>query len=194
MDSMFGITAIAAASFMAGLGTGRSMQLKMEENEEELRPVNGHRHKNGEQILLPGEVITSPCSGEVSAFHEGSRSGVVIAAAQGLVHSPASGKIIRLYPMGNAFLLRTESGAEVFIRVGKTQDDLFSRYYMARIVQNEIVYKGKLLLEFDLEGLRAEGENTEVAVSVDTSECREIFVTAQGQIRVGQELFRISID
>lgn len=157
------------------------------EKEEEVQEER--RHKHGEKVIPKGRAIGSPCSGEVSFFYEGSRRGAVIQAEQGLVYAPAAGKIIRLYPMGNAFLLRTEFGVELLIKVGSRRDELLSMYYRPRIVQNEIVNKGKLLLEYDLEGLQAEGADTEVSISVEAAEdYRDILITGQKYVRAGEEV------
>ena len=66
---------------------------------------------------------------------------------------------------------------------------MFSMYYRPRIVQNEIVNKGKLLLEFDLEGLEAENVDASVSISVEAAQdSREILVTGQKYVRVGEEV------
>nr|WP_318683676.1 PTS glucose transporter subunit IIA [uncultured Acetatifactor sp.] len=147
------------------------------------------RRKSGEKIIPKGWAIGSPCAGDVNFFYEGSRQGAVIETDKGLVYAPASGKITKLYPMGNAFLLRTDFGTELLIKAGSHRDDMLSRYYRPRIVQNEIVNKGKLLLEFDLEKLKAEGVDAGVSISVEAAEeGRDVLVTGQKHVRVGEEL------
>ena len=55
------------------------------------------------------------------------------------------------------------------------------------LLQNEIVNKGKLLLEFDLEGLRTQDADTAVSVSVEAADdYRDILVTDQQSVRVGE--------
>ena len=82
-----------------------------------------------------------------------------------------------------------EFGVELLIKVGSCRDEMFSMYYRPRIVQNEIVNKGKLLLEFDLEGLEAENVDASVSISVEAAQdSREILVTGQKYVRVGEEV------
>lgn len=165
-----------------------------EENESEgvIQKRSGEekkRHKNDERVIAGGKAIGSPCDGEVNFFYEGNRRGAVLLPSQGQVYAPASGKIIRLYPMGNAFVLRTDFGVELLLKAGSRKDELLSMYYRARVVQNEIVNKGRLLLEFDLEGLLAEGEDTAVSVSVEAADdYRDILITNQKHVKVGEEL------
>lgn len=134
-------------------------------------------------------------AGRLEVFAEGGRKGVVIEPIQGMLYAPIAGKITRMYPMGNAFLLRSggQEPTELLIRVGRMQpDELCSMYFRSCIVQNEIVNKGKLLLEFDREGLLAAGEAVGVTVCpVDGIRDGEIVVTGAENVKVGEEIFRI---
>ena len=108
------------------------------------------------------------------------------------VYAPANGKITRLYPMGNAFRLLTEFGTELYIRIGNGDDELLGRYYRPRILQNEIVGKGKVLMEFDRAGLEAEGIACQVSVCVEG--CRyggNVKGTAGERVRLGEEIFQV---
>jgi len=64
-------------------------------------------------------------------------------------------------------------------------------YFRTRIVENEIVNKGKLLLEFDIPNLLAAGEDVGVTVCPDTDWESEISVSENEMVKVGEELFRI---
>ena len=57
---------------------------------------------------------------------------------------------------------------------------------------NEVVEKGKLLLEFDRKGLEAEGVSAEVSVSVEsTFYGGEIRIAAGEHVKAGEELLQI---
>ena len=61
-----------------------------------------------------------------------------------------------------------------------------------RSVQNEIVGKGKLLLEFDRRGLEAEGASPRVSVAVETGEYGSDILAAAGeQVKSGEEILRV---
>ena len=136
--------------------------------------------------------LGSPVSGYVLSFREGDHPAAVIQPMEDKLYAPASGKIIRLFPMGNDFLFVTEFGAELRIRAGDTDDDLLGRYFRPRVVQNEIVAKGKLLLEFDRQSLAAEGASTMITVSVEhRAYGSNVQLTADEEVRTGQELLRI---
>ena len=139
--------------------------------------------------------VGSPVSGEVSDLQEGGRPVVVIRPSEDKIYAPVSGRIRKVFPRGNAFLFDTEFGAELYIRVGDSTDELLDGYYRPRIVQNEIVGKGKLLLEFDRQGLAAEGVSDCVEVSVETGISGADILSASGaHVRTGEELLKLQVD
>lgn len=128
-----------------------------------------------------GWEIGSPAAGEISFFYEGSSRGVTIHPRQGMLYAPAAGKIIKLYPTGNAFLLRTDYGMELLIKAGVRTEELEGLYYRPRVVQNEIVNKGKLLLEYDMEAIVQEGYDASIRLSVEDSQLYKEIVAADTQ-------------
>jgi phosphotransferase system IIA component len=94
--------------------------------------------------------------------------------------------------MGNEVTFQTEFGVELQIGVGVPEDELLGRFFRPRVVKNEVVVKGKPLLEFDPEGLREEGISPYVFVCVreirfGSSAC----VTAEGVLKTGEEIMVI---
>ena len=143
----------------------------------------------GEKRIPLGWAIASHITGQVKFLHEGTMRGALIAPEQEIVYAPASGKITRLYPTGNAMRLRTDCGIELLIRAGVDTGELESRYYRPRVVQNEVVNKGKPLLEFDVEGIRGEGFDPAVMVSVEeAADYRDVTVCQALRVKVGDDL------
>ena len=136
--------------------------------------------------------VGSPVSGEIVAQEEGEHPTVIIYPDTDRLYAPVSGKISRLFPMGNSFCFTTEFGTELYIQAGAVDDDMLARYYRPRIIRNEVVGKGKLLLEFDRKGLEAEGASVEVSVCVDsTFYGGEVRIAAGEHVKVGEELLQI---
>ena len=158
-----------------------------------VRPVHRNRRaKNQQTSETQSWTVGSPVSGWVTSCREGERPVVVIQPEEDRLYAPAAGKITRLYPMGNAFLFRTEFGTEVHLQVGNVGDDLLGRYFRPRVVQNEIVGKGKLLLEFDSQRLVAEGVSPAVTVSVENqSYDSSVRAVATEQVRAGEDILLI---
>lgn len=148
----------------------------------------GHRNAEEGQTWSVG----SPVSGEVTVSGGGGRTKVVIQPREDRLYAPAGGKITRLFPLGNALLFTTEFGAELFIQAGDAGDELLSRYYRPRILQNEVVGKGKLLLEFDRQGLEGEGVSSQVSVCVENC-CYggSVRTTAAQWVSAGEEILQV---
>ena len=163
----------------------------------EVQPTGGKRRLRGRGKGHCQEEgrhwsVASPVSGTVTAQGDGECPALVIEPDCDRVYAPASGKITRLYPMGNAFRLLTEFGTELYVRIGNGDDELLGRYYRPRILQNEIVGKGKVLVEFDRAGLEAEGIACQVSVCVEG--CRyggNVRGTAGERVRLGEEIFQV---
>lgn len=158
-----------------------------------IRPVrHGHRGKKPQTPEGQKWSVGSPVKGWVTSCQDGEHPTVVIQPEEDRLYAPAGGKIIKLFPMGNAFLFRTEFGTELYLQVGNVGDDLLGRYFRPRVVQNEIMGKGKLLLEFDSKGLVAEGVSPAVTVSVENhSYGSSVHASAAEQVRAGEEILLV---
>ena len=189
---------------VAGFCLGRiGMHVVHDEPEEAEAPKCLELIRGGYSVASPvtGRVV-SACSRnnwEIISEEDGNlrdgmhkqENGVLIEPSVGKVYAPASGKIIRQYPMGNAMVLRTDAGWELMIMVGCDNNEMNSMYYRARVVKNEIVSKGKLLLEYDISGLQSEGADTSVRMGIVNYREAEIAVCGRGAVKVGEELMRV---
>ena len=182
------LAACLAASVCFGFFAGKLWWVSADDVEpEEEEPAKGREKR----MVRSGRgwQVGSPVSGYAVVRREGPEAEVVICPVEDRLYAPAAGKVIKLYPMGNAFRFRTEFGAELHIQLGDVKDDMFGRYFRPRVVQNEIVSKGKLLLEFDRQGLEAEGIPAEVSVRVEHYAFGyDVAATAEEQIRAGEEI------
>lgn len=192
------VAVMVVFALISGFRMGRSVLLETRETEQYAADaIAKDAHIKG-QKRLGGQVIVSPVAGEVSAFSEGRRNGALIKPDQGKIFSPVSGRVSRLYPMGRALLITADLGVELLIQIGGSgTDEMCSSYYRSRVMQNEVVSKGKCLLEFDPDGLKSMGVEPTVAVSVEgvnhekLDSDQEISVNAGGHVRVGDELLWI---
>ncbi len=159
-------------------------------------PGRARLHKRGGRKSEEGGKtwsVGSPVSGEFFLRQDEEQIRVVIRPDQDRLYAPADGKIIRLFPMGNAFLFKTEFGLELYIQVGEADDELLCRYFRPRVIRNEVVPKGKLLLEFDRQGLWAEGASAEVSLRVDS--CfygSDVRAAGAEWVLTGEEILRVS--
>lgn len=146
------------------------------------------RYHREQQTKPSGYPFASPVAGQVDVLSSQGRRGVLFTPEENKVYAPASGKIIRLYPRGNEFLLRTDSGVVLRVRAGERDAEMTRDYFRPRVVQNEFVGKGKLLLEYDREALARDGYDTHVFMTVEEDEGNyNLSVTGSQWVKNGQD-------
>lgn len=151
------------------------------------RRYRGRSHRE-QQAKPAGHPIASPVAGQVDVLETQGRRGVLLTPEDNKVYAPASGKIIRLYPRGNEFLLRTDSGVVLRLQAGERDAEMTRDYFRPRIMQNEFVGKGKLLLEYDREALARDGYDTHVSMTVEEGEgSYDLSVTGSMWVKNGQD-------
>ena len=184
------ILAIAMA-LVTGYLFGRTSSLAEEIGGEEPPIRKGILDKEWEK-KHGFQVVDSPVAGTVVAEEEDDTV-ITIRPRDNKLFAPTAGKVLKIFPMGNQFLFETEFGAELTIQVGDTSDDMLGVMYRPRVVNHEIVPEGKLLLEFDREGLEEQGVEPTVKLKVllEEGQAKELFVEDGVKLSRGEELFCI---
>lgn len=198
------ITVLAGLiTFFTGFWVGRGMKQMAEETERRVqeledgavlraRDITGKRAHAGKSMgdrAVSEWLIVSPVSGELSCFYENNRCRVSVRPQQECLYAPVSGRIKKMYPMGNAMLITSEAGVDILMTVGAGADELCNGYFRPRVVQSEVINKGKLLLEFERAGLEKAGVDVTVDISVEQVwKDKNIAVTQSPRINVGEAL------
>ena len=144
------------------------------------------------KVLTPGREVVSPATGQMSIFEEDDVRKVRILPDYGKVYAPASGRIMHLYPMGSAMLLRTEFGADIMIQIGSNVDEMYSGFYRCRVMEHEIVRKGALLLEYDPAAVTLAGANPEMILTIENEkDLDKVTITGSSRIKSGEPLLYI---
>lgn len=110
------------------------------------------------------KTIVSPIKGEVlplsevsdEAFSTGALGvGIAIVPEEGKVYSPVDGTVGTFFPTGHAMGLVSNDGVEVLIHVGMDTVNLNGDGFTPKVKQGDTVKKGDLLLEFDIDKIKA---------------------------------------
>ncbi len=96
--------------------------------------------------------------------------GIAVNPDVGEVYAPSDGEITSLFPTNHAIGITTESGAEILIFIGVDAIRLNGEYFTSHVKQGDRVNRGDLLLEFDMEKIKALGYPVTTAVVVTNSE------------------------
>ena len=126
-----------------------------------------------------GEVITSPMEGKIiplsevadEAFSSGALGqGLAIEPVNGKVYAPVDGTVETFFTTGHALGIKSEKGAEILIHFGMDTVKLDGDGFTAKVSQGQAVKKGDLLLEVDIEKVKAAGYSIVSPVIISNTE------------------------
>ncbi|ORM67386.1 PTS beta-glucoside transporter subunit IIABC [Pantoea rwandensis] len=129
--------------------------------------------------LTRRESVVSPIAGEVIAldhvkdetFASGLLGkGAAILPQTGRVVSPVDGVVSSMFRTGHAIGLTSSQGAEVLIHVGLDTVKLEGQYFHPQVQNDQPIKVGDLLLEFDIEAIKAAGYDITTPVLVTNSD------------------------
>lgn len=122
--------------------------------------------------IIPLQEIPDP------VFSEGIMgTGVGIEPTNGVVTAPFDGTVILVTDSKHAIGLKSEGGVEVLIHVGLETVGLGGRPFTMHVSQGDQVSKGQLLIEADLDMIKAEGLPTVTPVVVtNTADFKQVEV------------------
>lgn len=86
--------------------------------------------------------------------------GIAIEPTEGKVYAPCNASVDMMFETGHAVSLVADNGAEILIHVGLETVSLKGKHFTIHCANGDKVKKGDLLIEFDLEAIKAEGFNT----------------------------------
>lgn len=155
--------------------TGKGAKAKRQGNVKVYSPLTG---KVIPLTQVKDQVFASGAMGD----------GVAIVPTEGKLYAPASGKITTFFPTGHALGITTEEGAEVLVHIGMDTVELKGKYFYAHAVQNEVVSKGKLLVEFNIEKIKEAGYDITTPVVITNTDAYEQVDSVQKEkVRTGDE-------
>ncbi|KAB7668400.1 beta-glucoside-specific PTS transporter subunit IIABC [Bacillus sp. B1-b2] len=154
-------------------------------------------------ITISNEDIASPLKGEVkklsgiedAAFSSGLLGkGVAIVPTEGKLVSPVNGTVSAIFPTKHAIGITTDTGAEVLMHIGMDTVQLEGKYYSTSIQQGDRVEKGQLLIEFDIEAIKAAGYPIVTPVVVTNhDQYKEIIVADEQAVDFGGKIITVTV-
>ncbi len=86
--------------------------------------------------------------------------GIAIEPTEGRILAPCDATVDMMFETGHAISLVADFGAELLIHVGLETVSLKGEHFTIHCANGDKVKKGDLLIEFDLEAIKAAGFNT----------------------------------
>ena len=131
---------------------------------------------------IPDEVFAGGTLGE----------GVGVIPTVGKVIAPCDGEISSVMDTMHAVGLTTDSGLELLVHVGLNTVELNGKYYNCKVAEGDKVKKGDVLIEFDLDAIKAAGYQMHTPVLVTNSdEYASVLSVASGSVKAGEDLINV---
>ena len=138
----------------------------------------------------PVDSIYAPVAGKAvpvsevpdPTFAEGMLgNGIAIIPTDGKVYAPCDATVDMMFTTGHAVSLVADFGAEILIHVGLETVSLEGKPFTIHVANGDKVKKGQLLMEADLEAIKAAGLPTITPVLVCNSDDYTTFNTTTGK-------------
>lgn len=106
--------------------------------------------------------------------------------------SPVDGTVNTVFPTGHAAALTSADGVEVLLHIGLDTVKLNGKHFTIHVEEGQQVKKGDLLLEADLEQIKAAGYDTITPVIVcNTEEFAEIAMAEAQDVEAGDVVLNL---
>jgi PTS system beta-glucosides-specific IIC component len=118
--------------------------------------------------------------------------GIAIEPSEGKVYAPVDGEITTFFPTGHAIGITSTGGAEILIHVGMDTVDMNGEGFTPKKEQGAKIKKGDLLLEFDIEKIKAAGHPVTTPIVITNSDdYADVIPTVSGDVAVGDKLIQL---
>jgi PTS system beta-glucosides-specific IIC component len=141
---------------------------------------------------LSGTVVPLSEVPDPAFASEAMGKGVAIEPTAGRIVAPFDGTVTVAFKKKHALAVVSDKGAEILVHVGIDTVKLDGQHFTSHIQEGDRVKAGQLLLEFDVEKIKAAGYHTVTPIIVTNShEYTDVLPLQQGQVREGVELLQI---
>lgn len=146
-------------------------------------------------------LIGAPTAGKLVSIKEVSDptfseevlgKGAAIIPADGKFYAPVDGTISTIFPTGHAAAITSSEGVEILIHIGLDTVKLEGKHFTIHAEEGQEIKKGDLLLEADLDQIKAEGYDIITPVIIcNSDEYSEIQMMEPGDAAQGDDILKL---
>lgn len=146
-------------------------------------------------------TLVAPMAGQAIAMSEVSDpvfaseamgGGIAIVPSEGKLYAPAAGTIIVLAETGHAVGMNTDAGTEVLMHIGIDTVTLEGKPFTAHVKVGDHVEAGQLLMDIDLDYIKAQGLDTVTPVIItNTASYESVAPVAHDTVAVGDPIITV---
>ena len=146
-------------------------------------------------------IVYAPVSGRVVKLSELSDQtfasevlgkGAAIIPEDGRMTAPVDGKVAMLFPTKHAIGITTGDGVELLVHIGLNTVELEGKYLTAHVNTGDVIRKGQLLMEFDIEAIKAAGYEVVTPVIITNSdEYEHMEIMNEGHVKSIEEFLKV---
>ncbi|TDO20561.1 PTS system sucrose-specific IIC component [Mycoplasma testudineum] len=109
------------------------------------------------------------------------------------VHAPIDGQMVTVFDTKHAYGIRNDNGLDLLIHIGIDTVKLKGKGFRSHVKQDQIVKKGDLIAEFNIEYVSKNSPNSDVIViALSESELNNVDGLKSGSIDANQFLFKVN--
>ncbi len=149
-----------------------------------------------------GDVICAPVAGKAVPISQVSDptfgeeilgKGVAIIPSDGKIVAPCDATVDMMFDTGHAVSLVADFGAEILVHIGLDTVNLKGEHFTVHAKSGEKVTRGQLLMEVDLEAVKAKGYDVITPVVICNSGEYSTFKTQVDKtVAAGDEIIRLA--
>ena len=157
----------------------------VDENDDELDMLETESKEEVKAISL-SEVADATFAQEILG------KGAAIVPEKGVIYAPFDGKVDVMFETGHAVGLVGENGVELLVHIGIDTVNLEGKYFSPKKAAGDVVKKGDVLIEFDIEKIKEAGYDVTTPVIVsNTDQYAIVEKTATGEVTKESNLIKV---
>lgn len=192
------ILATALSFVLAFVGT---LIVGFDETVQDEKLETNQQTTAGDTISSARHNLKSPLSGKVlplsdvpdKVFSSGAMGkGLAIDPEKGELIAPADGEITTIFPTGHAVGLTTKDGIEILMHIGMDTVELEGQGFETFVKQGDQVKAGDLLVQFDIEAIKAAGYSVITPIVItNTEHFADVFELNQEELIASEDFLAI---